>query len=112
MLKKVKINGLDYKIKLVSEMYGDEVGRIDIFEGIIYLENSKPRGMLFTLLHEIIHAILYSAGYTNLDDNEHNEKFIDAITHGLYTVIKDNPELIELIRREEIEEDEAGPAGE
>ena len=91
---------------------GNQVGEIDVFEGVIYIEDNAPRGQLITLLHEIIHAILYSAGYSNLDDEEHDEKFVDAIANGLYTVIKDNPELIELIRREEIEENEAGPAGE
>ena len=87
---------------------GNQVGEIDVFEGVIYIEDNAPRGQLITLLHEIIHAILYSAGYTNLDDNEHNEKLIDAITHGLYTVIKDNPELIELIRKEESEDEDNG----
>lgn len=108
MLKKVKINGLDYEIKLVERMLGDEVGEIDTLEGAIYLESNPPRGLLITLLHEIIHAILYSAGYNNIDENEHDEKMIYALAYGLYTVIKDNPELIELIRKEESEDEDNG----
>ena len=30
---------------------GNQVGEIDVFEGVIYIEDNAPRGQLITLLH-------------------------------------------------------------
>jgi len=39
-----------------------------------------------TLWHEIIHGILFNAGY-----REHDEQQIDALAYGLMQVLRDNP---------------------
>ena len=39
-----------------------------------------------TFLHELIHAVLFEAGYRE----EHDEDIVDDIARGLYQVLKDN----------------------
>lgn len=54
--------------------------------------------MLLTLLHEAVHGILFSAGMNNVGEDEHDERLVQALAHGVYTLIKDNPKLVKAIQ--------------
>ncbi|MBB6061899.1 hypothetical protein HNP65_000321 [Thermosipho japonicus] len=82
-IKTLKINGFEYEVQFHDDLGGDMVGNIDYVEGIINVEKHSKKGMLLTLLHEAIHGILFSA---------------QALAHGIYTLIKDNPELVKAIK--------------
>lgn len=43
-----------------------------------------------TLLHEIVHELLYFMGK---DDLRNDESFVTAFSENLYQVIRDNPEV-------------------
>ena len=48
-----------------------------------------------TLMHEIVHALLYERGR-----QEHeNEELVDALASGFVNLIRENPGLMELIRK-------------
>lgn len=51
--------------------------------------DDDPQVQIVTLWHELIHALLYTAGY-----RDHDEQQIDALAHGLVQVLRDNPEII------------------
>ena len=46
-----------------------------------------------TILHEVVHGILYAAG-----DDEHDETLVRKVAHGVMQVIRDNPKLIRYIQ--------------
>lgn len=46
--------------------------------------------MNISFLHECIHGMFYSLGYT-----EHDEKLIDGLAHQMYAFIVDNPQVFE-----------------
>lgn len=54
-------------------------------------ENQNEQAKVPVLLHEIMHGILDQAGYS-----DHPEPIIDALSHGLTQVMRDNPDLIAL----------------
>jgi hypothetical protein len=45
-----------------------------------------PQARRATIWHEVIHGILTQAGYS-----KHDERMIEAISHGLMNVLQDNP---------------------
>jgi hypothetical protein len=98
-IKTLKINGFEYEVQYHDDLGGDMVGNIDYVEGIINVEKHSNKGMLLTILHEAVHGILFSAGLNNVDDDEHDERIVQAMAHGIYTLIKDNPKLVELIKK-------------
>jgi len=97
-LKTLKINGFEYEIQYSDNLGGDMVGNIDYIEGIINVEKHSTKGMLLTLLHEAVHGILFSAGLNNSGNDEHDERLVQALAHGVYTLIKDNPKLVKMIQ--------------
>lgn len=48
-----------------------------------------------TLLHEILHGVFESCGRAT--DDQEQESEIDALAHGLFGVIRQNPDLMEWI---------------
>ena len=59
----------------------------------IRISNDLSEGVqAVTLWHEIVHGILFGAGFYA---GFHDEHTIDALAHGLVDVLRDNPELRE-----------------
>lgn len=91
---KVKIGWRNYAIQLDEHRTGanggDLYGEIKYEQNIIYLYDKLEHDeQAVTLLHEIIHGILYMMG-SELRDNE---MLITGLSENLYQVIKDNPEI-------------------
>jgi Zn-dependent peptidase ImmA (M78 family) len=89
----IKIGWRDYCIEFVDEIDEDlSNGEISFNEQKIKI-NKNIKSIdekSFTLLHEIIHGIFYSQGHSEWNDNE---DLVDAVSEGLFQVLKDNPEL-------------------
>ncbi|WMM24056.1 hypothetical protein RBU61_14145 [Tissierella sp. MB52-C2] len=94
---KLVISGMEYKIKLEDKplfcsnqrAYAHinyESKEISIDEGL-----QDTQGHQQSLLHEVIHGIVYDRELDFQNDGE--ETIVDQISKGLYQVIKDNPEL-------------------
>jgi hypothetical protein len=90
----VKIGWRTYKINQAEHRTGeggnDLYGEIEYGQNTIYLyDKLDDENKAVTLLHEIIHGILYLAGRGERKD----EELIICLSENLYQVIKDNPDL-------------------
>lgn len=87
---KVKISGIDYDVQITEHQTTDEgvlLGQISYSEAVIYInEEQNDQLKAATLLHEIVHGILYHMGSEMNDD----EKFVEGFSSGLHQVFKDN----------------------
>lgn len=90
--EKVKISWREYAVEQSEQRSGsnggDLWGEISYEQNKIFLyEKLEETEKEITLLHEIIHGVLYFLG-SELKDNEN---FVTAFTEQFYQVIKDNP---------------------
>lgn len=89
----VIINSIPYKVNVVSSLklgtdYAGEIFEMD--QEINIREFSGNDMMNVSFLHECIHGMLHSLGYT-----EHDEKLVDGLAHQLYAFFIDNPQIFE-----------------
>lgn len=93
---KLDILGFTYVVKRREEMFGHE-GIVQHKTGeILIADDLGPECSAETMLHEIIHCIEYATNL-NLEENE-----VWCISRGIYTVLRDNPQLVAAIQfREE-----------
>ncbi len=90
----VKIGGLVYKVKMVDNcpLGYDYSGEISQTKEKIYIQNgASDNSVKETLLHEIIHGMVYYMGLRGTDYN--SESFVEGLAHVLLAVIEDNPEM-------------------
>lgn len=90
----IKVGPITYTIQEVDELRGDSgqllLGQIEYHKARIRLLDSlNANAKEVTLWHELLHALLAGAGYT-----DHNEQHIDAIAHGLVQLLRDNPGML------------------
>jgi len=88
-MKTIKINGLVWNIQIDNNMSLDYFGNVDYFEQTINI-NQKIKGnenIKRTIIHEVIHAYLYSYGFTNKDNFE-LEQMIEFISHNIANIQK------------------------
>jgi len=73
------------------------LGFVNNNEGFIELrkdgENNSKR---ISFLHEVVHSILYYAG----NKLKRDEDFIEMMANGIYQVMKENPEIVKWIIKE------------
>lgn len=95
--KKIKIGGFDW-IVIESDDIAEEsqvFGSTHYQKQKLFVEKSETEQKKFqTLLHEIIHALYWQTGLTEREKNKDapikEEEFVQAISMGLYQVLKDN----------------------
>jgi hypothetical protein len=89
---KVKISGIEYEIAITENRKANDAGDILLGEIVyhdatIYINEEQNEQLReATLLHEIVHGILYHMG-SEMNDNE---KFIEGFSSGLHQVFSDN----------------------
>jgi hypothetical protein len=96
-MKTIRIGCLEYTIKEVDKLVDDDdrpiYGQVAYGDcEILIWKELDPQVRRATLWHEIIHAILVNAGYVG----EHDEQMVSAISHGIYDVLLDNPEIADM----------------
>lgn len=90
----IRIGGVDYKVDTQPNLrrgYGLLYGEISFDECCIHLSQTDGAGterQKITLLHEILHGILWH--YWSGEEIENEEEIVTAISKGLYQVLKDN----------------------
>ena len=98
--EKIKIGYKEYRLekwKQTVASANDAQGQFFAKEGIIgYTDDEKGVSHANTLLHEIIHAIVYQ---WNIDVGEKEETIVNGLTNGLTTVLVDNPKLIDYLKK-------------
>lgn len=99
MISKVKIGSLDYGVNLVSDLKRPEddhmlYGYITHLQQRIDVEEKMTVPMQkISLLHETLHGIIHQSGI--IEDAEEN--LVIAMSHGLYALLRNNPELIQYV---------------
>ena len=97
---KIKIGYREYKLeewKQTVASANEAQGQFFAKEGIIgYTAEEKRVSHANTVLHEILHAIVYQWNI-ELEDKE-EEKLVNGLTNGLTTVFVDNPKLMDYFK--------------
>ena len=101
-MKDIKIGYKNYKIKSLDSIVSkcNEInGQFLAADGMIALSSTEDNiSHANTLIHEILHAIVYQWGI-ELDDKE-EEKICNTLANGLTTVYVDNPWLLPYIQKQ------------
>ncbi|MBQ9486827.1 MAG: hypothetical protein IJU91_03360 [Selenomonadaceae bacterium] len=99
MIENVMIDTVNYRVTQTDETIidGDAVcgGEVDFITSHIRLNNALGESAkIKVLMHEIFHAMLYERGMDDFQD----EKLINALASGTVNLIRDNPELVDLLK--------------
>ena len=101
-MKNIKIGYRDYKIKNLDSIVSkcNEInGQFLASDGMIALSSTEDNiSHANTLIHEILHAIVYQWGI-DVDDKE-EEKICNTLANGLTTVFVDNPSLLSYLQKQ------------
>ena len=90
MLEKIKIGGMEYQVKEVK--FGESNGEVTLGEcrfetaEILINENLSDDRKEQTIIHEMVHAMLFEAGSNEYD----NEELVNQLGLIMYQVLKDN----------------------
>ena len=98
--EKIKVGYRSYKLeewKQTVASANEAQGQFFSKEGVIgYTADEKGVSHATTLIHEILHAIVYQ---WNMElDEKTEEHVVNGITNGLTTVLVDNPKLIDYLK--------------
>lgn len=96
MVDRVNILGIDYEIKYLNDLIEREnlYGEINFHKQRIRIDESMEQDRKArTLIHEILHGIMESLGYNDINCDE--EK-IQNISNALYLLLESNPKLLSL----------------
>ena len=88
----IRVAGLDFQIVFDAVKCAAEnvCGCTMNKPQIIWLDPTMPEQMVrATLLHEVMHAICYQYGICNLLDSKQEEMVVNAISNGLFEIIRD-----------------------
>ena len=101
-MKNIKIGYRDYKIKNLDSIVSkcNEInGQFLASDGMIALSSTEDNiSHANTLIHEILHAIVYQWGI-DVDDKE-EEKICNTLANGLTTVFVNNPSLLSYLQKQ------------
>jgi hypothetical protein len=94
LFEKVKIGGIEYTIKVLSQFPQDDDCDGHIKYGLQEIqllsdENHRTEYVEAVLIHEILHGIIHHAQLELPEKDE--ERILDCIALGLHQIIKDNP---------------------
>ena len=96
--KKIKINNREISVSIVKKIPGEQTRTLGVFDmgsRRIYLRADQNKDeMLYTLLHEINHAILWTRGAHNLLTEKNEEVIVDSFADGFLNLIRNNKKLI------------------
>ena len=89
----LRINGFDWKVVVTDNLINtsDCFGVTDTVGQKIFLsQDTPPQNVICTLLHELIHVIIWQGGLRNVIDRKEEEIIAAAVSQGLYQVLKEN----------------------
>lgn len=102
MIKNVMIDAVRYAVEETKDIIlvdGQACrGSVDYNKAVIKLISDKEAlgegRRTQTLMHEVIHALLFERGCEEWED----EELVDALASGVINLIRQNPELVDLIQ--------------
>ena len=104
LIKSVMIDAVRYAVEETDEVILVDGracrGSVDFNQADISLsiekENMGDGRKPQTLMHEVMHALLYERGRDDWED----EELVDALASGVINLIRQNPELVEFIQEQ------------
>lgn len=103
MVESVMIDAVRYQVERTDATIvcdGHECGAsVDYNTGIIQIRDSEVVGRgtkARLLMHEIVHAVLFERGRR---EEAENEELVDALAAGIVNLVRQNPELVEFIKK-------------
>ena len=102
----VVIDAVEYRVNqndevMLNENHQEIIGDVDCNKALIRIgsnangEGRKPQ----TLMHEIVHALMFERGIDGLDD----ENTVDSLASGIINMIRYNPRLVDYVKRSDAE---------
>lgn len=92
--EKVHINGIPFDVHILDTMGAVLDNKlaacISYQDQQIVLEQRGGHMMQVSLLHEVIHGMLFALGRS-----DHDEVLVDGLAHQLHMFIRDNPKVFE-----------------
>jgi len=86
----IRVLGVPFTIEWDAELSGDDYGESNVFERRIRIgascDNAEKRAT--TLLHELIHAALGTAGHDELLGDSTEEAIVVCLEHALMPLVK------------------------
>ena len=102
MIKTITLNNRIIKISIVKKIPDEPKKTLGVFDAgdrKIWIKKRKSKDeMMYTLLHEINHAILWTQGAHNALKLKDEELVCDNFANGFMQLIRSNPKLIKLIK--------------
>ena len=107
MIKNVLIDAVNYRIEITGERIivdGQECGAdVDYNLALIRLSDKIGKGAEAKfLMHEIFHAVLKER---SMFEESGNESLVDELAAGTINLIRENPQLIEFLRGDNLDAD-------
>lgn len=102
---RVKINGFHWRL-LTTQRAWDEHGTDDTIGRTFNLKRlmvvkpgvMEPQEEATTVLHEVIHSAFSEGGWGHGDGKRRQEQAVLHLERTFYTVIRDNPKLLDYLR--------------
>ena len=100
IVNKVRIGSIDYTVNKTTEIilvdHKECFGSIDYNKKLILINSELQdiQGQEETLLHEIVHGIVYERNFSY--EKNDDETITDELARGLHQLIRDNPKLFEI----------------
>jgi hypothetical protein len=92
MIERLRVGAIEYRVRIVARLlYEDEVvnGHISHDDCLIEVDAGlDPQTRAVTVWHEVLHALMVQRGMP-----EHDEGLIDSLAYGIVGVLRDNPEM-------------------
>lgn len=105
----IKVGWKDLKIEYVDPTFkkynADYWGQFVARKGLIEVQReAQGDDLANTLLHEVLHAIVYTASLNAeggaLEEDKHEEQVVNSITNHLMGVFKDNPWFLDWLKEQ------------
>ncbi len=105
----VKVGWKDIRIEYIEPQFernnADFWGQFLSRKGVIEIQKEiQGDDLANTLLHEMLHAIVYASSLNSeggaLEDHKDEEQTVNSITNHLMAVIKDNPWFLDFLKEQ------------
>jgi len=105
----VKVGWKDIRIEYIEPQFernnADFWGQFLSRKGVIEIQKEiQGDDLANTLLHEVLHAIVYASSLNSeggaLEDHKDEEQTVNSITNHLMAVIKDNPWFLDFLKEQ------------
>jgi hypothetical protein len=86
--KTFRVGGIDYSVEVVPQLYERHqlYGQVTYKDAHIQIDDSLAKDRANeTLIHELLHAMLFEAGYY-----DHDEELVKRLAAVLHQVLRDN----------------------